>query len=74
MTLFNYIILFFKHIPSCTVNIWVTCIYYSFIYLFPTTTFQIFNRSLPEVGEKQKTERILKGLQVAQAAVTERWQ
>ena len=25
------------------------------------------------VGEKQKTERILQGLRVAQAAVTERW-
>ena len=29
--------------------------------------------SFPEVGQKQKTEKILQGLRVAQAAVTERW-
>ena len=27
----------------------------------------------PEVGQKQKTEKILQGLRVAKAAVTERW-
>ena len=27
----------------------------------------------PKVGQKQKTEKILQGLRVAQAAVTERW-
>ena len=27
----------------------------------------------PEVGQKQKTEKILQGLRVAQTAVTERW-
>ena len=35
---------------------------------------QIFSlESFPEVGQKQKTEKILQGLEVAQAAVTERW-
>ena len=36
---------------------------------------QIFTHgSFPEVGQKQKTEKkILQGLRVAQAAVTERW-
>ena len=29
--------------------------------------------SFPEVGQKQKNEKILQGLRVAQAAVTERW-
>ena len=35
---------------------------------------QIFAHGrFPEVGQKQKTERILQGLLVAQEAVTERW-
>ena len=29
--------------------------------------------SFAEVGKKQKTEKILQGLRVAQVAVTERW-
>ena len=31
------------------------------------------HKRFPEVGQKQKTEKILQGLRVAQAAVTERW-
>ena len=35
---------------------------------------QIFSLgSFPEVGQKQKTEKILQGLGVAKAAVTECW-
>ena len=35
---------------------------------------QIFSLgNFPEGGQKQKTEKILKGLGVAQVALTERW-